>query len=515
MSNFPSTVPVVSFLNVTNPLYSRFNCDLAEAMYTGGAAFDRLKNLLLDPRVADQTPGYRDSRLAIARYTDWIAGIFDNYVQTAFTNPPKLMFFIDKDADLPEQDAEEKLDYYNSLNDGLEDLAQGRNRDMILHGSGFFTVSFPDAELQPSLGLQKKLGALDAQLCYLSPSEIEDWSYDLLGDIEWVKTHQMQLVRTVAFGPCDTELHTWTYFTQTEKVVYQATKKVGKEWDEKKDFGKLVQQVSNGLGLPIFECRLADRICLFERVRTAALSVWNFESDWAFALKAQCYGQPWVSSKLSKTEIFGKGPGSANEFNVWHLGEGGSCGYLLPQGVAFDSIKDAVESGRQSLFTSCNAEALQIGEKDQHAASGEAKQQDRQPAEAIASAYARSLRCSICEAVDYIIAARKDEGVVTYQLLGLDNFNPITVASKIKNVTSYLALPGSPTAKRIALNDLDQTMAVNATPEEREQINEEKEELDVEPKPIAPPAPQGAEPDDDGDEEDDDQEDQKQDEVKK
>lgn len=485
MSSFPANANVVQFLDTSNPAFSAYDRMVAEAMYSGGRAFEAIKDSILDPRAADCDPRYRMSRLAIARYTVWVAGIFDNYIQTAFTNEPKLVFTIDEDFDIADDEAEAKLEYYNSLNDGLEDILQPRNRDMILHGCGYLTVSFPEKGDIANYGNQKFLGALDAYLCYLSPREVTDWRCDLMGNLIWVKTYQMELTRSTDYGPCDFELHTWTYYTPTDKIVYQAKRKIGDKWD-KKSFGTKVSDKPNSLGLPIFECSLADQICLFERVRVAAQGLFNFEADWAFGLKSQCYAQPFVASDKPLAEIIGRGSGNANEFSIWQLEKDGKCGYIVPENVAFDSVENAVAKGRESLFTTTNSEALNIGEKDQHAASGEAKAQDRQPAEAIASAYARALKAALGRSVDYIIKARKDDGIVKYKILGLDNFNPLTVASKIKNVTAYFALPGSETAKRVAMNDLDQTMAVNATPEEREDIDEEKLELEVSPKPVPP-----------------------------
>lgn len=473
---FPSELEV-KYLQTTNPDYSLFDCMLAEAMYQGGKLFDKFKRQLIYKRQADKNKTYLDSRLDRAEYTNWVAGVFDNYVSTAFTCPPQFVF------DGPVG----VLPYYNTLNKDLRKVSMGRARDILNHGYGVFTVSFPSQDpTLPNFGMQKQIGELSPTICYVHPTQIVDWRLDELGKLIWLKTLTMDETRSTEFGPCDQELYTWSYYTDSLKVSYQATKKKDQVDFDNLAMAKRVALVPYTTGLPFFECSLADRLCIFERVKRLAISLFNSEADYNFALAANCYPQPWYAGPNQTNSI----ATSMNEWTLWSLGTGGTVGYLQPDGVPFEALDKVCERKRSAFFTTMNSEALNMGDKDQHAASGDAKAHDRLPAEASASMLALALRETLCELMDYIIACRNEVGIVTYKLIGLDTFNPLSLASKIANTTAFIPLPASETAKRLNLVDLAQSMAPHASPEEREQIISEQMEMDIKPPaPIVAPPP--------------------------
>ena len=483
----------IKLLNVCNPCFSRSSVAIAAALYEGGCRFDCLKSALLYRRQADDSPNYRYAREQAAEYFNYLGGIFDFFADTAFQAPPELIFTGDAG----------KLDYYNTLNDGLADLLQGRMLDMMVHGYGLLTTSYPATPLvaATTLGQELQAGALDAQLRYISPDVVEDWQLDQMGELLWLKVHFIEDARSVEYGKADEELHTWIYITATEKAVYQAKLKKPdhptEEW-EGKDDPKEAQRTEytpfDG-GLPVYEVSLPDRGCLMERCKRAAIRLFNSEAGYDFALDLQCYAQPTYSGPLEKNELNTK----ANEFAMWMGGTGGQFSYLIPQGVAFDSLRARCERQRGALTEIIRAAITSQGDKDQHAASGAAKTQDRAPAEACARLCAGKLVLGLTAAVKSIIAKRGDTNAVEFTLKGMDDFSPLALADKLANMTAFNALPASKLAKEIALRNLSQAMATGATPEEREEI--ENEELDVDPEPPAPvimPAAPGAKAADDG-----------------
>jgi hypothetical protein len=512
---FPASYPV-KFLLATHPCYSRCNIDIANALYYGGDHFDLYKDKLIYRTSADASTQYRQSKLQVCEYNDYIAGIFDFFVATAFQSPPKIVFYLNDDSvermvnqvnaqsaklKLSERQAYEqsklaeinamdrdreafaasKLPYYNTLNDGLSDLLSGRMLDMEVHGYGLIAISYPDVQVPADMfGTQILNGELDASFRSVSPCEVEGWACDAAGKLQWVKTHRVEPDRTAPFGPCDLEKNTWTFITETEKAVYVATRKVNQfgipdEW-KREDMAAIMGSVTPiAFGLPLIETSLNNRACLMERVKRPAVGLTNRECSWDFALNSQAYGQPWYAGKNPA-----KGIAKANEFSLWELGEGGTVGYLIPDKVAFDSLKESAERKQQNLFTIISAEALHIGDRDQHAASGAAKASDRAPAENCASFYAAKLKESLSRAVDYVIASRRDTGIVGYRIQGLDDFSPLALSEKIANAQAFAMLQGaSKTAKRIALGNLSQQMAEGATAAEREVIDNEMDETDL------------------------------------
>ena len=458
----------IKLLNVCNPGFSRANVCVAQALYEGGCKFDALKDALLYRHQADDSAIYRGSRLQAAEYFNYLGGILDFFTDTAFQSPPALVFTGD----------EAKLKYYNTLNEGLCDLLQGRMVDMMVHGYGLLTTSYPNNPIPEATTLAQlvEAGALDAQLCYLSPEVVEDWQLDNMGNLLWLKAHFVEDARSVEYGKADLEQHTWIYLTQTEKATYQATRKKPDhptdDWDGKDDPKEATRTgyVTFDGGFPAHEVSLPDRGCLMERTKRAAIRLFNSEAGYDFACDMQCYAQPTYCGPLEKNELSVK----ANELSVWMGGVGGQFGYLIPQGVAFDTLRQRCERQRGSLTSIIRAEIMNQADKDQHAASGAAKTQDRAPAEACARLCAGKLAAGLKAAVESIIAKRGDEGAVEFTLVGMDDFSPLALADKLANATLFMALPGCETAKQVMLRNLSQDMATGATPDEREEIAEEE-----------------------------------------
>ena len=474
----------IKLLNVCNPAFSRDNVRIAQALYEGGSRFDALKSMLLYRRKADMDHHYRAAREQAAEYFNYLGGIFDFFADTAFQAAPELIFTGDTG----------KLEYYNTLNNGLSDLLQGRMLEMMVYGYGLLTTSYPQNPLPQAttLGQELQTGALDAQLCYLSPAVVEDWQLDPMGNLLWLKAHFVEDARSIEYGAADEELHTWIYLTRTEKAIYKAQRKKPEtpngEWTKRDpETAKLTARAIFTGGLPVHEVSLPDRGCLMERCKRAAIRLFNSEAGYDFACDAQCYAQPFYCGSHEAGELNIK----ANEFSLWTGGPGGQFGYLVPQGIAFDTLRMRCERQRGSLTSIIRAEILNQGDKDQHSASGAAKSQDRAPAEACARLCADKIVAGLSMAVQSIIEKRGDADSVEFRVVGLDDFSPLALSDKLDNATKFMLLPASKLAKEISMRNLSQAMATGATPDEREEI--ENEELDVEPEPAAPEI----EPDDD------------------
>lgn len=456
-------------LKTYNPCYSEANNELALALYEGGDYFNRLKSKLLYSRTQDKNPLYRSSRLQVAEYENHIAGMYDYSRAIAFQAKPRLVF----------AGPEEKLAYYKTLNDGLQDTLEGRFADMQLYGYALLTASYPAnpiPDAAKNLAQQLKPGGpLDAKICYLCPATITDWKCDELGNLEWVKVYTCEGQRSVEWGKIDNKLHTWTFITKDSKAIYKVLQIKDKELVDEQLIPRIEESAIKS-GLPVFEAALVNRNCVTERIKRAAVGLFNAESNWKFAVASQCFAQAWYSGSKEPGEF----SQSMGEGIVLFLGPQGQYGYAVPDNVAFDAIKQLVQQETQNLQALINAEFKELGSKDQHAASGAAKEQDKHPAAVSAAAYACKLRAAVCAVVDYIITSRRDTGIVTYHFEGMDDFSPLAISDKIAAVTAYKLISGAaPTALKIAQRDLDHAMTPGATPEESTQIDEENAEMEA------------------------------------
>ena len=460
----------IKVLNVINPCFRRFNNELARALYEGGDAFDDLKNTLLYSRTQDANPIYRQSRLQVAEYENHNAGMLDYSRAIAFQAKPRLVF----------SGPANKLDYYATLNDGLQDMLEGRFNDMQLYGYAILTASFPANPLSASAkNLAQQLvkgGPLDAKICYFCPDVIEDWKCDELGNLEWIKVHTVEEIRKETIGEIDGKLHTWTFITRTEKAVYQKIEEKGKELKDAETAARVDEPAKSPLGLPVFEASLVNRNCIMERIKRALIGLFNTEANRDFALAATCFPQAYYAGKKEPNEFSQK----LGENIVLFLGEGGQFGYAVPDNTAYEAYAKRAAEKLDNLNTLINSEFKSTAGKDQHAASGVVKQEEKQPATVAAESYARKLICATLDAVNYIIRCRRDENAVTVHLEGMNNFSPLALSDKIAAVTQYKLIPGaSPTALKIAQRDLDHAMTPGATAEESAAIDTENAEMEA------------------------------------
>jgi hypothetical protein len=472
---WPSAL-TIKILKTVNPCFSAFNNELAAALYEGGGRFDALKPTLLYARQQDANPLYRQSRLQVAEYENHNAGMLDYSRAIAFQAKPRLVF----------SGAAGKLDYYNTLNDGLQDTLEGRFSDMQLYGYALLTASYPASPLPAAAkNLAQQLvkgGPLDARICYLCPDQIEDWKCDDLGNLDWVKVHTAEETRKDEYGEVAGKLHTWTFITRTEKAVYQKFEEKDKELKDSDTAPLIGDPAKSPLGLPVFEAALVNRNCIMERIKRALVGLFNTEANRDFGLAATCFPQPWYAGPKEPHEFSQK----VGENIVLFLGVGGQFGYAVPDNTAYDAYAKRAQEKLDNLNTLINSEFKSTQGKDQHAASGVVKQEEKQPAAVAAESYARKLVAATLEAVNYIIRSRKDENAVTVHFEGMNNFSPLALADKIAAVTQYKLIPGaSPTALKIVQRDLDHAMTPGATAEESAEIDEENAEMEA-PAPVAP-----------------------------
>lgn len=465
---WPATL-TIKVLNTCNPCFSAQNNLLAKALYEGGDIFDSIKPSLLYSRTQDTNPKYRESRLQVAEYENHISGMFDYSRAIVFQSPPRLIF----------EGPAEKLYYYNSLNNGLIETLEGRFSDMQLFGYGILTASYPTNPLPSAANnLYQQLqpgGPLDAKICYLNPETIQDWKSDDLGNLLWLKVHTAEDFRSVDYGAIDGKLHTWTFITSDSKCVYQKLQEKEREFKDA-DTAVKISETPIRFGLPVSEASLVDRNCVMERIKRAAVGLFNAESNWKFAVASQCFAQAWYAGTKEPNEFSSK----LGENIVLFLGQGGQFGYAVPNNVAFDAVKNVVETETKNLQALINAEFKELGNKDQHAASGAAKHEDKEPAAVIAQSYAKKLRNALCYIVDYIIKTRRDEEIINYHLEGMDDFSPMALSDKIAALAAYKLIPGAaPTALKVAQRNLDHAMTPGATPEESASIDQENKEMEV------------------------------------
>ena len=547
MPNIGDATLPIKYLNSKHPDYCCDKMDAAAAYYYGGQRFEDLKEKMVYKRMLDQDDDYKKSRFQVADYDNHIAPIFDLIIGTAFQAPPKIVFSLADDsveklvakvmeesAALEESEREayenskiaqinklhdereaavQKLAYYNSLNEGLTEILSERLLDMILYGYGLLTASYPDVTSTPKTYPQQLSdGDLDSYICYISPMDVIDWSFDDMGCLNYVKTHVVAPSRSTPYGPVDEELHTWTYYMPGNKIIYTAVKKkespdslpkIMVDWEARS--AQFLSQTSYD-GFPIFECSLADRLCLMGRVEKNVKSLYNLEISLDFSLHGSCYPQAIAYTDKRPGELSGE----KSQYSMWVLNPDDDFEFAVPAAAAYEPLGERIECKIRNLYVAVNAECVTMGQRDQHAAGPGAKQMDRLPIESMICYYVDKLRCGLCRTLDYIIELRHDTGVVNYKVEGMNVYSPVALQNKIAQSAMLLGMPLPDTAKKLIMKSLAQDVIPNASAAERAQIANEQETINYSPTQVFPLPQAGAElqhPDDVNAQDDDDDDD--------
>ena len=466
---FPDELPIDNLL-FQNECYDATKITIHEALYHGGDKFEAIKNLVLWKRELEDKPagkGMRKARMQCASYTPHVSGFIDFLAACIFQNDPRILF----------KGPADKLIYYNTLNCGFPSLLHGQFLSLVNHGHAYQTIIFPDLEMEYSdLQQQLEAGALDAKICALDHQSIVDWDR-VDGELEFIKTHSIDILRNNPWEAPNAELHTWTYITMNTIYEYQATRELcngkPKKWDHKKDFGILVKEVPFTV-CPFTELTLTNHFCLMGSVKQLVLAIFNRDASLDYSLNSSAFSLMVLYTEKALTEIL------ASEMAALHLGPADKCEILNANNDVFEALRNNTKDKQADLSSRINSAALNIASIDQHAASGAAKVRDFGPIAILLEMYGEILKNSIIKDINKIIKMRGDEDVITFEVKGLDEFDITALDQKIKQVTEFVALPISKTAKNWALNDVAQMMCASAPPEVQEEIKKEQEEMDEE-----------------------------------
>jgi len=461
---FPDSLPVKQ-LECVNACYDATKIAIAEALYHGGKKFECLKNKLLFPRAIESQGGgggqkIRQARLKSASYTPHVSGFIDFLAACVFQSQPCVLFKGD----------ETRVEFYNRLNTALPSLLHSRLIELILHGSAYISLSFPESDMQyPDLEMQRNDGALDGAFSPLDYATIIDWERDEEGELVWLKTRSVDLIRNNPWEQPSVEAYSWTFISADGIYEYEASKVIGKDFDPKAMATLTNSHAADGL--MVSEIALPTRFCLMDSVAPLAIALFNREASLDFALDSSAYSLPVIKTKKNISKIMG------SELACLSLEPGDDFSWASPSGIVYDALKSNAEDKRKALENRIHSAALNLASRDtQGRASGIAKFRDFGPIAILLSMYGDCLRETTEDLVAKMVAIRGDEDAVEWEVMGLDEFDIQAIDAKMDLVSKFILLPAAPSAKQWALGDLSQSMAASAPPDVREKIKQESEE---------------------------------------
>ncbi len=526
----PASIPV-SILSIPHPEYRADKLQLHDALYRGGDEFDAIKKDILKRRDIESSnlpagTKLREGRLASAQYTPHAAGLLDFLMSCVFQSEPSFLASVKAPQavagdDVEQEPAEDKTDPKAAFWHSLNENADGSGNDLpcvlksalksaLLHGRGYLSICFDGnmasaASTAGDFGQVRETGVLDTgTISALSACQIDDWGRDDDGELEFVRLHAVDLIRSSPFAPYDSERHCWTIVDSERVSEYQAVRKLDangrpEAWAEGA-VAALVSSAPHGLdSLPVIEIRLPS---VMQRLSATAIALFNREASLTWALDQSAFSQLCFFTDKNLNELI------VSEISALKFNPADKVEFKSPDSSMFASLRDDCERLIQNLYLSVQSMALQAASKDQNGRqSGVAKVRDWGSIYILLSSYAAALLDVTRQAVELLRLARGDEDV-TISVHGLDEYDIDSADKKIQIAQQFLALPGIPdAARRWLLASTSLAVCNSAPPEIREQIKRQAES-DEEPEPepkivaIAPPA----NPDDQPDEENSDDE---------
>jgi hypothetical protein len=409
--------------------------------YSGGRNFEINKDKYLRSRPIEATPNgkvYRDNRLGCAYFTPHAGGIGDNLCGTALQYPP-LIEIRDAEGDLEDNDPRE--DYWTDLNHNLD----GHGRDtrsvawclmmnLICHRRAYIVVNFPDST-QPQNATFAALGA----------AEVDDWQMDDNGNYEWIRCHNIDLIRSKGqFAPLDTERHIWTFYTAENIVTFTAEKKIGADWPTDMPPVAGVIELHGLKVVPVFPIEVEPEFWVMDRLFSTAHAYFNREASRSFAIDTGALTLPVV-----KTDKDLAGMVTANGFAI-HLGANTAEDffYRSPDAGIYTALKEDCEYLLGNLYGALNQMALTAaGQQGNPRQSGTAKTADAAAIKAFLALLCDPIMAAFNKAFKAVQKYR-DEEDLTILVHGMDKFDVQSIELEINRCATFNSIPGMAPAWR-------------------------------------------------------------------
>jgi hypothetical protein len=408
---FPSSIPIKS-LKVCNPSYDPKKLQKYEALYSGGEKFDAIRKDMLTRREiekANDELGDRSYKLRLERapYVSRVGGLIDSFIAIILQNGPKLV---------PETTGPD-AEFWEELNTNVDghgtsfpSLCRATLRELLLTGRPYFKLSFIPASSDASISLLKAAGVCD-------------WDFGDDGELAWVRVDAVDCVRPMIFSEEDPpqERYTWSFYSGDEIVIYEATKKVGEDWDEKA-VAKKIDNTTNDFGLPIYDVKVDESLNILPRMFDVIRALFNREASLQFSLDQQAFSIPVLTSDNASSLPEMKN----SQLLALRLNQGEKFEFVTPAGTGFDALDKDVERLRLALYEVVQSTALQIASVPQAGRlSASAIVAMQKPLSVLLNAFSAPLKECLQRLVDELLEYREDDFEVR-----LEGFDSIEVSDE-------------------------------------------------------------------------------------
>lgn len=416
-----------------------------------------------------------EERKCISRYTNYVGGMFDYFVQSVFKDDPELVG---------------KSDYWAKLSidaDGngnpLSTVLRCALLDTLIHNRTYLSLRIPTVAAA-NKGQQRAAGGLDPQIDFLCASDVDLWDYDKKR-LAWVRTYRKDAYRTKAFGNANQTRELWTYITDTDLIEYEI---VYSNDDKPRPETLVKRKPARPHGfkrLPVIPIQISADLWAMQRLEDPVLALFNRESAITWLLNNAAFQVFCIASDRQPEDV----PDTAA--GVLWLGMNGKAEFAGPDGAAFEAQDRECEKLKRNMyevFQSMGVNALTTQTQNARQ-SGDAKRMDKEPLYALLLTFGIAVK-SVLEIASIDIASFRQEQPPTlnWDLRGL---NSMALDQKFKNLLDAQDVKGfSMAARKQMLQDAALSACPDAPQDIKNQIIKESQEADLsEPEPPAAPEP--------------------------
>ena len=365
-------------------------------------------------------------RLTRVFYQNYIGSIIDWYAATLMRRAPVITY---------DGIGASTRKFYEALSadcdlkgTNLVEFFRQRLVETLVCGGSYIVIDFPRGNGPAATRAEEDAsGRSRAYLVNYGPDEVINWSYDSVGQLDWIVI-RTECLQQSAVTDSKWERETrWIYYGRQDFQIFRQA-------GESKPI-ELVDQGKHGFAaldrVPVFRMKVSDGLWLTNKSALLQLEHFNKSNALAWALTMGLFATPVIYSDREWSQIVG-------ESYYIQMGPQDRFGWTEPEGKVYQIAADNLDKLRDEIYRVCYL-LTQAGE-----ASGDgrqsalSKQLDFEATEEVLRAYGDVVKDSMRQVLGSIAEARQDGAVIG--VTGLDEFDIDDFASELQNAQNLLAL---------------------------------------------------------------------------
>ena len=474
---------LVSQLQKVHPCYKAEKMQLYSDLMDPECFEDNKDKYLYKRQIEEGKPQVRARRVDSATYTPHLLALVNYLVTSVFQSAPA--FVVTNGTN----------DYWTNLNDdadgaghSLTEVAKKYLFEGMVQGRSYLSIDFPNASTDaPDLAAQKKARALDAYFCLKGAKNITYWQTDERGNLNYLRTHDMDAVED-PYNGISGYLHTWTFifadhyqeYTAVQPLDANGKPKAGWENDpESKATAGPIKELTLG-AVPVVPL---ETLHIVKMLAPLAKSLFNNEAAHDWLLQTSAYSQMVIADDNPLNENV------SSELNIIKVGKGAEVDFPSPNPEHFKALSSQSDNKLRNLYLCLQSMPLTMSSKDSGGRqSGAAKAIDFTFVENLLATLAGDLKDKLRNASNLIKIARGEEAL-DIQIVGLDKFDVKGLVEKLELAQAIQALPVAEAAKKYVFADLGTTVTATADAVTRQTVQVQNKTLKIEPPPVSPIPP--------------------------